>query len=303
MLKSVPLIASLRKSSPHIKVLIPRYYFSNSQQPNASETKSGQAQANPEHPSRSQVNESPGIYFPIKRINFSRKNIFPIYLINKNEVKAVPKTFSLISSFGLFFAYAVPYVFFFDIHNYWHLLPLTYLFYRGGKNFFTDVKVLGSIVQSVFLNKDGKTLIVTVPKTPVYYKHQEDIDLSDFGKFKDEIALTVDLEKAKSVGFMTEIFAESIKDKDFVEIKTQKQREKEEEEKQQQEEMEMAEGIITPEGEDLEKRTVLIEIERGGEIMPLYIDISKNLNKAYSDYLVAIAQKKKIVMRETRGDA
>jgi len=44
-------------------------------------------------------------------------------------------------------------------------------------------------------------------------------------------------------------------------------------------------------------------IEKDQKALPLYINIEKNSNKAYNDYLIAIAQKKKIVLRETRDEA
>lgn len=302
MLKYIKVAAS-RGRSTVLTNFVPVFSFSNSQQEILQE-KVGSNFAQQNNTSQNKQNATQELYFPLKRINFSKRNMFPIYMIDEKKSANVPKFYSFLSSYFGLFAYGISYVFFFDIYNYWHILPLSYLFYRGSKSFFTDTEISGTMVQSVFLNKDGKTLIVTVPKSPVYYKYQEDIDLSEFGKFDNKIKLTVDLEKALKVGFLNDLKQEQGEDGDFIQIKTNKQKQQEkEQEEQEKEDMSEAEANLREEAKEAELQNIVILIERDGKTLPLYIDLTKNKNKAYDDYLTAIAGKKKIVMRETKDEA
>lgn len=303
MLKCIKVAASLRKGPSALKSFVPMFSFSNSQQEIPQE-KVGANFSHPNNMSENKPNANQELYFPLKRINFSKRNMFPIYIVDEKKLTNVPKFYSFLSSYLGFFAYGISYIFFLDIYNYWHFAPLSYLFYRGCKSFFTDTEISGTLVQSVFLNKDGKTLIVTVPKSPIYYKYQEDIDLSEFGDFENQIKLTVDLEKAVKVGFLEDLKQDTSQDENFIQIKSRKQKEKEkEQEKQEKEEITETEEQIQDQRKEAVLENVVILIERDGKTLPLYIDLPKNKNKPYDDYLIAIAQKKKIVMRETKDVA
>jgi len=242
------------------------------------------------------------LYYPVKRINFNKRKLYPIYTLTGSELPVLPKVYSFLSSYSFFLMYGVTYIFFLDIYNYWHLLPLTFLFLRGGKNYFSNVQMSGTVVKSVFLKKDGN-LVITVPKTPVFYRYQEDIDLSAFGNFEDDIKLTVDLEKVLRIGFLESLRAAdkkaSSKVENFTEIKS-KQAKKIEKQIEEEAEAEKAEVLVD---EESESSNILMVIEKDQKALPLYINIEKNSNKAYNDYLIAIAQKKKIVLRETRDEA
>jgi len=242
------------------------------------------------------------LYYPVKPINFNKRNLYPIYTLTGSELPVLPKVYSFLTSYSFFLMYGVTYIFFLDIYNYWHLLPLTLLFLRGGKNFFSNVQMSGTVVKSVFLKKDGN-LVVTVPKTPVYYKYQEDIDLSAFGNFEDDIKLTVDLGKVLRIGFLESLRAAdkeaSRNVENFTEIKS-KQAKRIEKQFEEEAEAEKAEVLVD---EKSESSNILMVIEKDQKALPLYIDLDKNSNKAYNDYLIAIAQKKKLVLRETKDEA
>jgi len=238
-------------------------------------------------------------YYPVKRINFSKRDYFPIYTTDSKSSEhkiAAPQFFS---AYSLFLGYGISYIFFLDIYNYWHFLPLMALFYHGSKSFFKTIKAKSSLVKSVFLKKDGKTLIVTLPKTPAYRKYNEDIDLSPYNTYKDDIKLTVDLEKAFRVGFLEVLENEGKSMEDFVPLKSKKTEQLEREIKEELVES----GEIQDVDAEPETMNIVIAIDKGEEIIPMYIDIDRNTSKAYNDYLVAIGQKKKIVLRETKDES
>ena len=301
MIKGTRLLSNIHKQFlSTLKRPIVLYRFSNTsskgpnndEQPQDSESAASSSES-------SKPTEDSNLYYPIKRINFRSRSYFPIYKVKDNERMSLPTSVNLLTSYMWFLAYGVSYVFFLDIYNYWHILPLGYLFYRGTNRFFTDLQLSGTVVRSVFLHENGRTLIVTLPRTPVYYKYDEDIDLSAFGNYDDQIKMTVNLDQVYKVGFLENLQREVTEDENFVQIKSKKQ-------KQLEEEIEEAiseEGIVLDENANIESNNIIILARRGNLALPLYIHLEKNVNTPYNDYLVAIAQKKKIVMRETKEDS
>lgn len=301
MLNNIKLLGLTQKTALQVfKHPYPLFRFSqaSSNIKNENSTKKGSTTEQSTSKSKESV-ESNKYYYPIKRINFTKKDIFPIYTTSEKQEIGLPGAFSFFTSYSFFFAYGISYIFFFDIYNYWHMLPLTYFLIRGSRAFFRDLQISGTIVRSVFLKKDGKTLIVTVPMSPVYYKYKEDIDLSEFPLQNEDIKLTVDLDKVARIGFLEVLRKDGKQEEGYITIKSKKQ------EKAEQELTEtlVDKGEIASADAELETQNIMILIERGENLLPLYIDLEKNTNKSYNDYLIALAQKKKIIMRETKDEA
>lgn len=192
------MVKTLQQSYPNIKFSNVNSNVSQEQAAPESKTKkSGSAN----NSAKAATNE-PEFYYPVKRINFNKRNLYPIYTIASSATSSLPTAYNLMTAYSWFLAYGVSYIFFLDIYNYWHLLPLTLFFMRGSKSAFSSVQMSGTMVKSIFLKKDGRTLVVTVPKSPVYYKYQEDIDLSAFGNFDNDIKMTVEIDKILRIGFL-----------------------------------------------------------------------------------------------------
>ncbi len=293
------MVKTLQQSYPNIKFSNVNSNVSQEQAAPESKTKkSGSAN----NSAKAATNE-PEFYYPVKRINFNKRNLYPIYTIASSATSSLPTAYNLMTAYSWFLAYGVSYIFFLDIYNYWHLLPLTLFFMRGSKSAFSSVQMSGTMVKSIFLKKDGRTLVVTVPKSPVYYKYQEDIDLSAFGNFDNDIKMTVEIDKILRIGFLETLRAtEKASDKNldsFTPIKSKQAKAREEQEEKEAEE-EKGEVLKS---EEPESSNIVMVVEKEKKALPLYINLDKNMNKAYNDYLIAIAQNKKIVLRETKDEA
>jgi len=236
------------------------------------------------------------LYYPIKRINFAHKTEFPIYQIDEKKIPRVPLMFRLAGSYAFFLTYGITYIFFLDINNLLHLIPLSFLFYRGCSSMFTESQLEASRVKSLFIKKSGTRFVATLFKKPHFWNLRDDIELVDYPETEDDVKFEFNIKDVLRIGFLQDLQRRVAKDPNFIQLKASKIRNLEGELKNEMQDRGLEED------DEEEKRHMLILIERKNQVVPLHIDLELNMNKAYNDYLVALAQGKTLVMREAKDN-
>lgn len=137
-------------------------------------------------------------------------------------------------------------------------------------------------------------MVVTLFKKPHFWTSRDEIELSDYPETEDDIKFEFNIKDALRIGFLRDLQKKGKDDPNFVQLKASKMKNLEKELKEEMKER----GLDTTEEDEEEKRFILILIEKNNRVIPLSIDLELNTNKAYNDYLIALAQGKTLVMRE-----
>jgi hypothetical protein len=171
------------------------------------------------------------------------------------------------------------------------LIPLLYFFYRGGNLLVKNIQAEAVRVRAVFLKSDCETLIVALKRSVPFYNIAEEIELPDH---EDHLKFQFKIKDIIKVGFLQDLAEagadqnDNNENKDYIPINRKKENEAEK----------VIEEAAKKEEEEAKKMEKIgIVINKGGIKIHLVIDIDFNKNKAYSDYLLAIAEHKQLVLR------
>ena len=261
------------------------------------------------------------VYYPIKRINFTNKTEYPIYTLDQTHVDLQKKSIKY-SLWNLFFGgYLLNWIFFFDLKNFWHLIPLSFSFYYGVKGMFTQRNLMNYHAKQIYLKDDGENLIIILPFSALTRKLNENIVLKDYPEIDiNDIKFQVKISEIGEIGFLSNFMTESEENKDkppkyddpnliILNPKkkkdAEKAKEKENEVKKKEDAEEMSQKNIDNDNDDDEddddgEDPIIMHISKDEEIFPIIVQLNCNKNSAYNDYLIAIAQKKKLILRQTK---
>lgn len=225
-------------------------------------------------------------YYPIKRINFAKKDFYPIYIRDTSQNEKVSTGLRLAWTFKYFLGYSAYWLLFLDIHYWPHWVVMAALLQLGVNTLLTDRAHRISRILTLWINKDGKTFMVELPRVSSLEEvHDKSLpvpsDASNKNSFFFKGTLGKDL-KIKYLRTVGEIAADNRKESGKPELKPIKKEEKKET------------GRVL-------RNYVIVEYAANEGLYNFVADLSVNLNNGYNDYLEAICDNKRVVMKESKS--
>jgi len=305
------LIKNLRECKSFLKIsqnrslrtLSPLIYFStkSSAETSQKDTESLNNAKPTEKPNES--NSESNLYYPIRRINFGADSEYPIYVEDEKARKHMHSSMKLSPFFVGFAMYSATWALFLDLNNYWHIAPLCFLVIYGVRDYLLQRRILSLHATSASIHKDGKTLTLSFPVNIFTMTLISDPVRQNL-KSGDEIKLQVSQADIKEIGFMQEIYttekAKTLNVDEFVMSPKAKRQRKEGNENDKEESKSDINTGNTEESTD-EQPVIMARIEINGTLNSIFINLNRNKNAAYNDYLIALAKKKTLVIRETEN--
>lgn len=229
-------------------------------------------------------------YFPEKRLNFSNRSLFPLFL-EDYVVDREPSTFQRACRFYSFFlAYLISWGTFCDLYYYPHYVVLVTLFAQGTHAFFLNEHEASTKVLKLWLHKDGKTMIIELPySTDFEHLHQKDVSIPEDAVHEGSIFMQGKLDENISFCYNEKIVRRKTKTTDEkIEEKTQNTTLKNFFIDKDEIKVPDKNNIILKYYTDIDK------------YIPFGLQLSNNRNYYYNDYFRAFSEQKNLILQETK---
>ena len=247
-------------------------------------------------------------YYPIKRLNFTKEAPFQVIYRNKQfadrSYKFMRKKLFVFNQLP-FIGYSVSYLFFFDLFYWPHYVALAGLCLFGLRSSRKNYGLMANMVGEFSINESGDQFRLTLPYS--YFNHFLNEDLENNYQL---ITFTVGLDDITDI-VLEEQYLSQLRERAEDEEKRREQAEsgsaKPEPKQVIQDPNAQQQPLIDP--ADLQD-SVLINIRKKVKVMKdekvltqtFYLDLEQNQLPGFNDYFVALAKKRRLIMRRPRAE-